>query len=199
MIEFKVAAKDFRKAVSLILVGRAAYMNTDLAHFEVVADSLEISSVGGETQIDTDVAQAGYAQVPLSILKDIRKVASTYKQAQLKIRIDDGLFRIESYSFRNPAIELRRIGGKIADIPVNAGYLDTLAMVKLLSAEEIVESGLTARVLEAQEKASAAVDGATSWLAIFEVQKEEVRKLVDAQLAKRASELKPNLRVFKMQ
>ena len=87
----------------------------------------------------------------------------------------------------------------MADLPVDAGFLDTLAMVKLFSAEEIAESGLAARVLDAQEKATAAIEGATTWLSPFEIPREEVRRLLDAQLGKRASELKSNLRAFKPQ
>jgi len=69
-------------------------------------------------------------------------------------------------------------------------------MVKLFSAEEIADSGLAARVLDAQEKATAAIELAASSLSIFQVPREEIRKLLDTQLSKRASELKANLRAF---
>jgi hypothetical protein len=196
MIEFIVAAKEFRKAVNLILSGRKEHMDTDTAEFKAVANMLELSSVGTETQIDAEVVQAGYARVPLPVLKDLKKVAGTYKQPRLHLRVDEGRFRIESYSLANPGIELRKIGVKMADLPVDAGFLDTLAMVKLFSAEEIAESGLAARVLGAQEKATAAIEGATTWLSPFHVPREEVRKLLEAQLSKRASEVKSNLRAF---
>lgn len=197
MVEFVVAAKDFKKAIGLILLGRAAHMETDVAEFRAVAGLLELSSVGTETEMDVEIVQAGYAQVPLPVLKDLKKLAASYKQPRLHIRIEDRLLRIESYTLRHPAIELKRIGAKMADLPVDAGFLDTLAMVKLFSAEEIAESGLAARVLDAQEKATAAIELAASSLSIFQVPREEIRKLLDTQLTKRASELKANLRAFK--
>ncbi len=196
MIEFNVGAKEFKKAVSLLLAGRKEHMDTDTTEFKAVANLLELSSVGTETQIDAEVVQAGYARVPLPVLRDLKKVAATYKQTRLRMRVDEGRFRIESYSLANSGIELKRMGAKMADIPVDAGFLDTLAMTKLFSAEEIAESGLAARVLDAQEKATAAIDGATTWLLPFEIPREEVRRLLDAQLGKRASELKSNLRAF---
>ena len=196
MLEFIVAAKEFKKAISLILAGRREHMDTDTAEFKAVANTLELSSVGTETQIDAEVVQAGYARVPLPVLRDLKKVAATYKQPRLHLRVDEGRFRIESYSLANPGIELRKIGAKMADLPVDAGFLDTLAMVKLFSAEEIAESGLAARVLDAQEKATAAIEGATTWLSPFRVPREEVRKLLEAQLSKRAAEVKSNLKAF---
>ena len=199
MIEFTVVAKDFKKAISLILAGRKEHMDTDTAEFRAVANLLELSSVGTDTQVDAEVAQAGYARVPLPVLKNVKKLAASYKEPRLRIRIDEGRFRIETFSLANPGIELKPMGAKMADLPVDAGFLDTLALVKLFSAQEIAESGLAARVLDAQEKAAAAIEGATQWLSTFEIRREEVRRLLDAQLGKRASELKSNFRAFEPQ
>lgn len=79
---------------------------------------------------------------------------------RLRIRIDSGRFRVESFGYSHPDIELKQIGTRIADLPINAGVLDALAIQKLFSAEEIAESGLAARVVEAQEKAIQAVERA---------------------------------------
>jgi hypothetical protein len=49
VIEFTLAAKDFKKAVNLILVGRAAHIDSDLAHFGATADRLELSSCSRAT------------------------------------------------------------------------------------------------------------------------------------------------------
>ena len=196
MLEFSVVAKDFRKSISLLLVNRAGHMQTDVAELRAVASSLELSCVGTEATLDAEVAQAGSVQVPLAVLKNIKRVAASYKLPRLHFRIEDGVFRIESYSLRDRAIELKRMGAKIADLPVNAGFLDTLAMVKLFSAEEIAECGLAARMFEAQQKATAAIELATSSLALFQVPREDIRKLLDAQVSRRASELKSNFRAF---
>jgi len=74
MIEFTVVAKDFKKAISLILAGRKEHMDTDTAEFRAVANLLELSSVGTDTQVDAEVAQAGYARVPLPVLKNVKKL-----------------------------------------------------------------------------------------------------------------------------
>jgi len=128
MVEFTVAAKDFKKAINLILVGRAAHMETDVAEFRAVAGLLQLSSVGTETNFDADIVQAGYAQISIPVLKDLKKLAASYKQPRLRIRIEDHVVRIESYALRHPAIELktnrcedgRSAGGR--RIPRHIGY-----------------------------------------------------------------------------
>lgn len=46
MVEFTVAAKDFKKAIRFILAGRKEYMDKDTADFVAVADDLELCSTG---------------------------------------------------------------------------------------------------------------------------------------------------------
>jgi hypothetical protein len=73
---------------------------------------------------------------------------------------------------------------------VDATPLDTLALVKLLSSEEIAEAGLSARVLDAQERAISAIDWATRSLEEFRVPREAVRDLLESHLALYASSIK---------
>jgi enoyl-CoA hydratase/carnithine racemase len=73
---------------------------------------------------------------------------------------------------------------------VNAGVLDTLSMQKLFSAEELAESGLAARVLEAQERAISAIESATRALAEFAVPRCSIEQLVDLTVEAHARELK---------
>lgn len=196
MIEFTVVAKDFRKAISLMLAGRKGHMDTDTSEFKAVANLLELSSVGTETQIDAEVAQAGCARVPLPVLKNVKKLAATFKPPRLRVRVEDGRVSIESSSLSHPGIELKRVGARKADIPVDASLLDTLAMVRLFSGEEIAESRLTARVQSAYENAKAAIDSAHTRLSAFEVPREEIDRLVAFRIGKRASELKSNFSVL---
>jgi hypothetical protein len=97
---------------------------------------------------------------------------------------------MESFTFSSPDIELKPIGIRGADLPVNAGPLDTLAVQKLYSAEELAESGLVTRILNARKKAGLAIDRATYELQEFGVPREAVRDLVDAQVAFHAKALK---------
>lgn len=59
MIDFVVSVKEFKKAGKLILSGRKGHMDTDSAEFAVGGDSLALSSVGSETEVEPEVAEGG--------------------------------------------------------------------------------------------------------------------------------------------
>ena len=190
MVEFVVSARDFKKGIRLILVGRKDYMNQDAADFRAVADDLELRSTGTSTQMNAQVIRAGNARVPLPVLSHIRKVAATFTRDRLRVQIEAGRFKVESFSFSHPDVELRRIGTRMADLPVNASVLDGLAMQKLYSAEELAESGLAGRVLEAQERASSAIENAARSLQEFSVPREAVAELLDVHISLHSKVLK---------
>ncbi len=52
MVEFVVETKDFKKAISQILVGRREYLHQDTADLIAVADSLAVRSTGTSAEID---------------------------------------------------------------------------------------------------------------------------------------------------
>ena len=183
MIEFVVGAKEFKKAIRMILSGRAEFMDKDAADFTASADELELCSTGTSTTIGASVVRAGGARVPLPVLKNVKKAAASFKAPRLRVRVEDGRFRIENFAFSHPDIELKPLSGRMIDLPINAGVLDTLAAQKLFSAEEIGESGLAGRVVEAQERAIRAIESAALTLRDYGVPREAVAALLDAHVA----------------
>ena len=192
MVEFIVGAKEFKKSVRMILSGRTQHLDTDAADFRAVANLLDLSSVGTETQMDAEVTQAGCARMPLIMLKGLKKAAVTFKQDKLRIQIEDGRVKLQSLSLSHPGIQLLEMGTRVADIPMDASLLDTLAMVKLFSGRDLSDSGLLPRVHEARLAAVAAIDHATTCLSKFEVPRETVQKLFEDHISKRSASLKAN-------
>ncbi len=190
MAEFVVDAKEFKKAIRLILASRKDYWNQDTADLIALANTVVLRSTGTATEMDAEVVQAGHGRVSLQVLKHISKIAATFKALRLRVRIQAGRIKVERYSLSHPAIEMKVMGARIVDLPVNATAIDTLAMQKLHSAQELRESGLAARVLDAQEQASVAIDRATRALRPFGVPREAVRDLVEANIALHAKALK---------
>jgi hypothetical protein len=193
MLELFVKTEDLKKAIRFLLVGRKDYLSHDSADFRAVADTLELCSTGSSTQIAASVIQAGYARVPFDVLNNLKRAAVSYKQARVRLRIEAGRLRIENFGLSHPDIELRTIGTRIADLPVDATPLDTLALVKLLSSEEIADAGLSARVLDAQESAIAVIDSVTTSLRKYGVPREAVRDLLESHLTLHACSLKAAL------
>ncbi|MGA3126171.1 MAG: hypothetical protein ABSD13_05615 [Candidatus Korobacteraceae bacterium] len=190
MLEFLVRTQELKKAIRLMLSGRKEYLSHDTADFRAVADTLELSSTGSSTAIEATVTQAGYARVPFDVLNNLRRAAVSYTKTRVRLRIEPGRLRIESFGLSHPDIELRRIGGRMADLPVNATPLDALALVKLLSSGEIAEAGLSARVLDAQERAISAIEWATDSLKEFRVPREAISDLLESHLALYAASIK---------
>ncbi len=190
MIECTVEAKDLKKAIRLVLIGRSDYMDKDTADVVVSAGDLQLCSTGTSTTIHAAVLQAGYARVPLPVLKTVKRAAASFKAPRLRVRIDNGRFRVESFACSHRDIELRQLGRRMVDLPIDAGVLDTLAVQRLYSAEEIAESGLAARVVDAQERAIRAIEGAAGSLREFGVPREAVGDLLDAHVALHAKSMK---------
>ncbi len=196
MVEFVISAKEFKKNIRMILSGRAKHLDTDSADFRAVANSLDLSSVGTETQMDAEVIQAGRARVPLVVLKTLKKAAVTFKQDKLEIQIEDGRVKLQSYGLSHSGIHLLEIESRVADIPVDASLLDTLAVVKLFSGKELSDSGLLPRVHEARLAAVAAIDHATTCLSKFEIPREAIQQLLEDHIGERSAALKANFREF---
>jgi hypothetical protein len=190
VIEFFVKNKDFRQAVRLILAGRKQFMDTDTADLNVRGDRIELQSTGTSTDLPAEVVAAGYARVPLPTLKEVTRVARSFATTRIRVRIEPGKFRVESFSLSHRDIELRPIGARIADIPVNAPPADALALLKLYSADELADSGLAARVVEAQEFATSRINSAFNYLQELGVTRDEILQLVDQHVTSRAKVLK---------
>jgi hypothetical protein len=140
--------------------------------------------------IPAAVTQAGYGRVPLGLLKNVKQVAVSFKQDRLRVRIEDTKLRVQSFGFIHPDIEVKKSGVRAIDLPRDAAVIDVLALMKLFSAEELGESGLTARVMEAQERAIHSIESAHSYLKSFGVHREAVSDLLDAHVALHARALK---------
>jgi hypothetical protein len=190
VIEFFVKNEDFRKAVRLILAGSREFMDTDTADLNVRGEIIELQTTGTSTDLPAEVVAAGYARVPLPTLKEVNRIARSFATPRIRVRIEPGKFRVESFCLSNSAIELRSIGARIADLPVDAPAADALALLKLYSADELGDSGLAARVMLAQQFATARIDSAHAPLQELGVTRDELLKLVDQHVASRAKVLK---------
>lgn len=186
MIDFTITARDFKKAVKIVLVGRAEHAQEDTADFILRGDELQICSTGTSTNVAATVASAGYARMTIPMLRKMLKLAATFKQERLRIRIEAERVRIETFGISSPDIELKPLGGRIADVPVNASTLDLIALLKLYSHEEIEESGLAARVAKAQEIAIADLDRAASSLKEYGVRRDDIRHLMETAISDHA-------------
>lgn len=84
------------------------------------------------------------------------------------------------------------IGARIADLPLDAPLLETLALTLRFSHEELADSGLLDSVVAAQRRTDDIIDRATKLLEPLGVSRAELDRFVSEQLKSRANELHPD-------
>lgn len=149
-----------------------------------------LAPTGSSTELPAHVVTGGYVRVPVPVLAEINKLARTYRKPHVRIRMEPGRFRFESFTRSHSDIVMRPTGVRVADPPVDAPPADALAIQKLYSAEEIAESGLAARVVDAQAFAAKHIDGALVYLAPFGITRDEIVRLIDERITTRARLIK---------
>jgi hypothetical protein len=108
------------------------------------------------------------------------------RQASVVVSIADGQVRVANLAFTHPDITIQQMSAGIADIPIDAPLPDVLELLVKFRPEEISDSGLSARVLAAQEEASALIDRAMKALAPLEIKREELSQFIMEQIKKRS-------------
>src|ERR1035441_4854537 len=161
-MEFVIAKKDFDSAVKQILVGREA---TSMEPVDLTVDqsSLRLEAMGTDVEVPVETKTTGAARVSISNITGLRKISTTYKPGPVTIRIADGHIRFQrtSIPIKLPEATTTR---RMIDIPSDARAMDLISLQDIFSAEEIEESGLRPKVLEAKEAKAKTLEAAASSL-----------------------------------
>jgi hypothetical protein len=189
-IEFRVRVSDLKNATKQLLVNRGEFRDSDLVDLLVSECVATLRTVGTSTEIPVFGTSPGTARFPLSVLKDMAKMAGTYKSKELPVVVEEGSMKVARFRMRNENITLGAIPNQQIDIPVDASLLDTLALGVLLSERQITEQGLTRRVLDAWQKANEAIHEAAASLTALEVTEAEIRGLVEQRVQTVAERLR---------
>lgn len=171
-------------------MNRGEFRDSDLADLLVSECAATLRSVGTSTEIPVFGTSTGVARLPLSVLKDIAKIAGTYKSKEVPVVVEEGSIKVSSFRMRSEEITLGAIPNQQIDIPVDASLLDTLALGVLLNELQITEQGLTRRVLDAWQKANEAIHEAALSLMDLEVTEAQIRGLVEERVKEAAERLR---------
>lgn len=189
-IEFRVRVSDLKNATKQLLVNRGEFRDSDLADLLVSECAATLRSVGTSTEIPVFGTSTGVARLPLSVLKDIARIAGTYKSKEVPVVVEEGSIKVSSFRIRSEEITLGSIPNQQIDIPVDASLLDTLALGVLLNELQITEQGLTRRVLDAWQKANEAIHEAALSLTELDVTEAQIRGLVEERVQAAAERLR---------
>jgi hypothetical protein len=129
----------------------------------------------------------GSVRAPLKTLDSIGKLLHTFKKKQLTLRCELELIKIETFSVKNPDIELGYIPHRRLALPIDISVLDEIALAEILTAEQIIEEGMRARVEEAVEARQTAVSNALPSLQIFGVRERHLQDMIDERVKEAAN------------
>lgn len=194
-VEFTIHAADLRRALDQLKANRGKRKDTDSVDILVSECAATFRAVGTETEEPVNGSQPGSVRAPLKTMDAISKVLNTFKKKQLILRCDPGVIKVETFSVRHPDIELGRIPDQRLALPVDISALDVLALAEILTAEQIIEEGLRARVEEALDSRSTAVSNALPSLEVFGVRELHLQNLIESQVKEAAVRLRKSLGV----
>jgi hypothetical protein len=187
-VEFGVQSAEFSKELRYLSPARAQgrKARADFVDLNARDGEVEIVAPGVSFPVSAEVTRPGYARAPYLVFEWFSKAVKTLRQPSVVVSVADGQIRVANLSFAHPDISVRLIGPRIADLPIGAPLPDVLALLVEFRAEELSDSGLSARVLAAQEEASALIDRAMKILAPLEIEREALSEFIMEQVKKRS-------------
>jgi hypothetical protein len=187
-VKFVVQLSEFSKALRYLRPARAKgrKAQADCVDLNVRAEEVEIVAPGVSFSLPAQVILAGYARVPYLTFEWFSRALKTLRQPSVEVAIIQGQVKTANLTFKHPDITTRLIGARIADLPIDAPLADVLALLAKYRPEELSDSGLLARVLAAQETASALIDRAMKVLARLKIKREELSQFIMDQIKKRS-------------
>ena len=179
-MEFVIAKKDFDSAVKQILAGREA-TSMEPVDLTVGRSSLRLGAMGTDVEVPVETKTTGVARLSIRNIAGLKRISRTYKTALINIRVADGHIRFERTSIRIDSPDAKNTR-RVIDIPSDARAMDLIALQEIFSAEEIEESGLLPKVLEAKETKEKTLEAAASSLHKYEFTWSELSSMAENKL-----------------
>jgi hypothetical protein len=187
-VEFITAKNEFLEAVRFFRPARSKGKKAQADFVDINARSAEVELVATSvsSSFPAGVIRAGHARAPYLVFEWFSKAAKTLREASVHISILEGRVKVANLTFSHPDISIRLIGARIADLPFDAPLPDVLALLVKFRPEELSDSGLSARVLAAQEETAVLIDRAIQALGALEIKREALNEFIWQQIKKRA-------------
>ena len=189
MVEFTIRTKDLKHAIKELSVNRDPGHRNETADILVSECVATFRAVGTETEVPVVGKKPGSVRLSLTMLRKLSDVAATFKGKEIPVVFAPGISKVGTMTVKHPDIELGVLPDRKLTVPVDLSVLDTLAIARLLTPQQLVEQGLRERVEEAQRGCSNAIGNAAAALQEFKVDSRQVQTLVDTQITRAAERL----------
>ena len=192
-VEFVIRLADLTRATKELRVNREDHLETDSMDILVSECAATFRAVGTESEAPVNGKHPGTVRIPLKIWDQIQRAARTFKVKELTFTCEPGVVRIGKWCAKHPDIELGHMPDMRLSLPVDISVLDTLALARILTPEQLVEQDMRARVEEAETVRTRAVAAAAAALQPLGITEGQLQRLADTHLGDAADRLRRTL------
>jgi hypothetical protein len=172
-----------------ILQGRKAD-SADLVDMTAERETLTVLVTGRSIEVPIKAEQRGSFSIPIGVLFKMRKIGGTYKDARLRIRISEGKIRLQGMTTSHPGIKAKLIARRVIDVPDDATTRDILSLPFIFSTDEIEDSGLSSKLLDAQKRLAESLTSAHGSLSEYGFDRNELSAMVTARIKTHAATMR---------
>jgi hypothetical protein len=187
-IDFSIDSEELKQALKPFFAGRARGKEAALEYVDVKAQKGEIEFVSTAiaATIPGEVVSSGCARIPFQLFETLFRKPQKLADGHLSIQIREGQIQAGPMTVNNRDVSVLLIGSRIADLPLDAPLLETLALTLRFSDEELADSALSARVEAAQRRTDDIIDRVTKLLQPLGITRAELDRFVTEQIKRRA-------------
>jgi len=187
VVEFTVDLGELRRALKPLVAAKPRGKDAVGEFVDLSAENNEVvlTTTGAASGFPAAIKSPGYARIPLLVLERWSRTLGKLGEQTALVSVQPGLIRAANLTVRDPGISIRLIGARVADLPIDASFVETLEFLVRFSPEELEDSGLLAKAMNAQAKAQELIEKATKDLAPLELTREDVSALVWGKIKRR--------------
>jgi hypothetical protein len=186
-VEFFVEVGEFTEALRSFFFGDERGIEGALEYVDLLAgkDAVTLDLTGASAQLRAKIKSAGYARIPYGVFEGAFKDTGKPGIELMGVHIINGEMKVGAEVFKHHAIAVRLIGARIADLPIDASLMDTLALSLRFSQQELIDGGVWSNVLDAKRQAAKLIEASTRTLEPLGIGGEALTEFVWGQIRQR--------------
>ena len=188
-VEVSFRPKDFNNALKQLFALKSTPGQAKLEYvdFNTGDDEVELVTTGIASSFPARIKTGGYARIPYVTFSGLSRSLRDLSEAQVVVSIHEGELKAANLAFRHPSITIRPIGARTVDLPVDASLCDVLRLSLHFRTPELEDSGLLARVMEAQRQVADLIDRITVLVKPLGIEREIISQFVWEQIKEGAT------------
>ena len=188
-VEVSFRLKDCKNALKHLFALKPTRGQAKLEYvdFNTGDDEVELVTTGIASSFPARIKTGGYARIPYLTFSGLSRSLRNLSEEPVVVSIHGGELKAANLAFKHPRITIRPIGVRIADLPVNASLCDVLRLFLHFQTPELEDSGLLARVMEAQTEVADLIDRITVLLKPLGIEREAISQFVWEQIKEGAT------------